>query len=132
MHGARFACEAGAEALEHRQHRGKRVAQSLRRIAVVVPGRLVVGERHRIFDLVRNAVEGRRQSVPVEHRHEPGMKRGDAPRIEREFLAGSVAGPQHDRVAAEVEHSVKVRSPLAAVGSVSSPFAFGCSATCQP
>ena len=41
--------------------------------------------------------------MPVEHRDQPFVKRGDAPGIERQLLAPAIADPQHDRVAAEVE-----------------------------
>ena len=64
---------------------------------------MIVGERHRILDLIGLAVELRWQAVPVEHRDQPLVERGDAAGVERHLLARLVAGPQHHRVAAQVE-----------------------------
>ena len=55
--------------------------------AVVVARARVVGERNRALDLVGRAVEVRRKAVPVEHRDQPLVKRGDAAGIERQLLA---------------------------------------------
>ena len=93
---------------------------------------LVLGERNGIGDLVGRAVEARRKIVPIEHRDQPLVERGDASSIERKLLAPAVADPQHDRVAAKIERQ-RERAAAARLGrEIASPRALGWSATCQP
>ena len=76
-------------------------------IAAVIARRNVFGEGNRVRDFARNAIEARRQPVPVQHRDEAGMKRRDTAGIEWNLFARLVACPENDRVTAKVENQRK-------------------------
>src|SRR5205814_4680564 len=80
---ARLAREAGAKAGKDRDYRCQRFAEAACGIAIIVARRLVLGERKRVGNFARSAIERRRQAMLVEDGDQAAMKRGDAAGVER-------------------------------------------------